>query len=329
MEMEKVAWFDTENWERDYLEEKEHDFQIEFFEESLTPETAEKVDDSFDAVALFVQSQVTAQVLEEIDVEVVACRSTGYDHVNLEKASEQSIKVANVPEYGATTVAEHTFGLILTISRRINEAIDKVEDGSFDHRGLKGFDLQGKTLGVIGTGSIGQEVIRIADGFNMNIVASDPYPDKELESRSPFMYVSKDDLLEISDIVTLHAPLTDGTHHMISEDEFQKMDDTVIINTSRGALIDTEALIEALENGNVSRAGLDVLEDECIVEEDIEMLGNLEDKCDPKKILEDHMLMERDDVIVTPHNAFNSREALQRIEDQTIENLEKGENFVN
>jgi D-lactate dehydrogenase len=182
---------------------------------------------------------------------------------------------------------------------------------------------------VIGTGSIGQEVIRVADGFNMNIVASDPYPDKEMESEMPFMYVSQEDLLEIADIVTLHCPYTGENKHMISDEEFQLMDETVLINTARGELVDTEALIEALENGNVSRAGLDVLEEECIIEEDIEMLGNLEEQCDPKKILEDHMLMEREDVIITPHNAFNSQEALERIEKTTIQNLEKGQNFVN
>ncbi len=329
MEAEKVAWFDTEPWEKQYLKEREHDLKIEFFEESLKPETAEKVDKRFDAVSIFVSSKVNKEVLEEIDVEVVACRSTGYDHVDVEKAEKEDIKVCNVPEYGATTVAEHTFGLILTISRRINEAISKVEDGSFDHSGLKGFDLEGKTLGVIGTGSIGQKVIRVADGFNMNIVASDPYPDKEMESEMPFMYVSQDDLLEIADIVTLHCPYTGENKHMISDAEFQRMDETVLINTARGELVDTEALIKALENRSISRAGLDVLEEECIIEEDIEMLGELEEKCDPKKILEDHILMERDDVIVTPHNAFNSQEALERIEKTTIQNLERGENFVN
>lgn len=329
MEVQKVAWFDTEKWERQYLEEKDHNFEIEFFEQSLNPETVGQVEEKFDAVSVFVSSQVNEEVLKELDVEIVACRSTGYDHVDLNKAEKEGIKVCNVPEYGATTVAEHTFGLILTISRRINEAISKVEDGSFDHSGLKGFDLEGKTLGVIGTGSIGQEVIRIADGFNMNIVASDPYPDKDAESEMPFMYVSQEDLLESADIVTFHCPYTGENKHMISEEEFQLMDDTVLINTARGELVDTEALIEALENGNVSRAGLDVLEEECIIEEDIEMLGNLEEECDPKKILEDHMLMERDDVIITPHNAFNSQEALERIEKTTIQNLEKGQNFVN
>jgi D-lactate dehydrogenase len=328
MEVERVAWFDTEDWEKQYLKQKEHGLEIEFFEESLKPETVEKAK-GFDAATVFVSSKLNQEVLEKTGLKLIACRSTGYDHVNLDKANQEKIKICNVPEYGATTVAEHTFGLILNISRRINEATNKVENGSFNHKGLKGFDLENKTLGIIGTGSIGKEVIRIANGFNMNIIASDPYPDKELESKMPFMYVSREDLLKKSDIVTLHCPLTEQNKHMLSTQELQKMNETILINTARGELIDTEALIKALENGNISKAGLDVLEEECIIQEDIEMLSQLQDKCDPMKILEDHILMQRDDVLITPHNAFNSKEALQRIEDTTIQNLKTQENTVN
>lgn len=330
MDLEKVAWFDTENWEKQYLQEKELGFKVEFFEESLNSRTVGKIDGSFDAVSVFVSSKVDEDVLGELDVEMIACRSTGFDHVNTESAECKEIKVCNVPEYGSTTVAEHTFGLILAISRRIHEAIDKVEeDGSFDHSGLRGFDLKGKTLGVIGTGGIGQEVIRIADGFDMNIVASDAYPDKKMEAERPFMYVSFEDLLEISDIVTLHCPFTKDTKHLIDEEEFERMENTVLINTSRGGLVNTEALIKALEDGSVSRAALDVLEEEAAINEDIELLTELDETHDPLKLLEDHILMKRDDVMVTPHNAFNSREALERIEDTTVENLKQGQNFVN
>jgi len=329
MTVKKVAWFDTEDWEKEYLEGKTSGLDIEFFEGPLNSETVEKLDGSFDAVAVFVSSQVTSKVLKELGVEMVACRSTGFDHVDLEVAEEEDIDVCNVPEYGATTVAEHTFGLILAISRRIHEAIDKVENGEFGHEGLKGFDLEGKTLGVIGTGGIGKEVIRIADGFNMDIIASDPYPDKEAEKEMPFMYVSKEHLLEKSDIISLHCPLTDETEHIISKEEFDKMNDTVLINTSRGGLVDTEELIKALENGNISRAGLDVMEEECMIDEDIEMIDKMGEECHPQKLLEGHILMERDDVIITPHNAFNSEEALQRIEDTTLENLYQIKNIVN
>lgn len=324
----RVAWFDTEEWERDYLEEKDHDFEIEFFEHSLTPENKEKAE-GYDAVAVFVSSQLTEEVVEFLDADTVACRSTGFDHIDLDAASENSINVCNVPEYGGTTVAEHCFGLILSLSRKIYYGIRKVENGDFSHKGLRGFDLKDKTLGVIGTGTIGQNVIRIANGFNMNIIAHDPYPDHDAAEELGYDYVELEKLVKDSDIISLNCPLTDSTHHLLSEDEFEKMDDTIIINTARGEIIDTPALINALENDNVEAAGLDVLEDECYLEDDIEVLGELPDDCDPETVLEDHLLMKRDDVIVTPHNAFNSIEALHRIEDTTVQNLETKENIVN
>ncbi|WEL23394.1 NAD(P)-dependent oxidoreductase [Candidatus Nanohalovita haloferacivicina] len=323
----KVAWFDAEEWEKEYLEGKTSNLEIEFFSDSLTEETVEKAE-GFDAVTVFVDSHINEKVLDSLEIDLVACRSTGYDHVDLEAAEENNITVCNVPQYGGSTVAEHTFGLILSLSRKIYEAIRKVDNGSFDHEGLRGFDLHGKKLGVIGTGAIGQNVIKIARGFGMDVVAYDPYGDESLEEELGFMYVSLEDLLDHSDVVSLHCPLTDENRHMLSSEEFELMEDTLLVNTARGALIDTEALIQALEDGSVSGAGLDVLEEECYVEEDIEVMGQLKDECDLELILEDHMLMERDDVLVTPHNAFNSREAMHRIADTTLENLRSKENRV-
>lgn len=324
----KVAWFDTEEWEKDYISDGETGLEIDFYDESLNQENVDKAD-GYDAVSVFVSSSVNKEVINELDVNQIACRSTGFDHVNTEKAADEGIIVSNVPNYGGTTVAEHTFGLILSITRKIHEAIEKVEEKEFDHSGLRGSDLKGKKLGVIGTGTIGKNVIRIANGFDMHIVAYDPKPDREAEHEMGYMYVELADLLEQSDIVTLHCPLVEQTKHLLSEEEFQKMDETVLINTARGELIDTEALIKALENNSVKSAGLDVLEEECYIEDDIEMLDNLEDECDPQLILEDHILMERDDVIITPHNAFNSEEAMERIVDTTVNNLERKSNVVN
>jgi len=323
----EVAWFDAEKWEKEYLKDKASKLDIEFFEKSLTPETVEKAMD-FDAVTVFVDSRVNREVMESLDADLVACRSTGYDHVAIEAAKENEIDVCNVPQYGSSTVAEHTFGLMLSLSRKIYDAIRKVEDGSFDHEGLRGTDLHGKKLGVIGTGSIGQNVIQVAKGFGMDVVAYDPYGKEELEDKLGFMYVSLEDLLTQSDVVTLHCPLTDSNRHMLSEEEFDRMEDTLLINTARGGLIDTEALITALENDSVSAAGLDVLEEECYMDEDIEVMGDLGDECDLELILEDHILMERDDVLVTPHNAFNSVEAMHRIADATLDNLRNRENRI-
>lgn len=324
----RVAWFDAEEWEQEYLEEQDFDFEVEFFEKPLNPETAGKAE-GFDAVAVFVSSEVNEEVVQTIDADLICCRSTGFDHVNLEAAEEQGIKVCNVPEYGGTTVAEHTFGLILALTRKIHAAIEKVDEGEFDHSGLRGTDLRGKKLGVIGTGTIGLNVIRIAKGFDMEVIASDPQPKHDVAESMGFMYVSQEDLIDHADIVTLHCPLVEATRHMLSEDEFELMEDTYLVNTARGELIDTETLIQALKDGSVKAAGLDVLEEECYIEDDIEYLGDLEEKCDPQILLEDHILMEREDVLVTPHNAFNSIEAMHRIADTTLENIEERANPVN
>lgn len=324
----KIAWFDTEEWERNYLEEKNRGFEIDFFEEPLNKESVDKAD-GYDAVTVFVSSQIDEEVIEELEVDLIACRSTGFDHVDLEKASEKNITVCNVPEYGGTTVAEHTFGLIVSLSRKIYDAIRNVEQGDFSHEGLRGFDLKGKTLGVIGTGSIGLNVIRIANGFQMDVIASDPEKKPEKAEELGFSYVEQEELLEKADVITLHCPLIDATHHLLSDEEFGKMEETLVVNTARGELIDTAALIEALENNNVKAAGLDVMEEECYIEDDIEVLGNLDEECDPEIILEDHILIQRDDVLVTPHNAFNSQEAMERIEETTLKNLENQENVVN
>ncbi|MFT4867447.1 MAG: D-lactate dehydrogenase [Candidatus Nanohaloarchaea archaeon] len=324
----EVAWFNAEEREREYIDGRETRLKIDFFKEPLKAENVDKAN-NYDAVSIFLSSEINEEVLKKLDVNQIACRSTGVDHVDTEKAAEEGIIVSNVPEYGGTTVAEHTFGLILSLTRKIYRSIEKVEEGEFDHSGLRGNDLKGKKLGVIGTGTIGKNVIRIANGFDMHVVAYDPSPDREAEYEMGYMYVELEDLLEQADIVTLHCPLVEQTRHLLSRDEFELMEETVLINTARGELIDTEALIPALENGSVKSAGLDVLEEECYIEDDIEMLEDLEEECDPQIILEDHILMNRDDVIVTPHNAFNSEEALDRIIETTVDNLEKKSNVVN
>ncbi|MFB6190035.1 MAG: NAD(P)-dependent oxidoreductase [Candidatus Nanohaloarchaea archaeon] len=323
-----VAWFDANGWEEDYFEGRDLGVNIDFYEEPLDSGNVEKAE-GYDAVSVFVTSQVDEDVVKQLDCNLIACRSTGYDHVATEKAADQGIPVCNVPEYGGTTVAEHTFGLMLALSRKIFSALQKVEDGDFDHEGLRGFDLKGKKLGVIGTGSIGKNVIRIANGFDMHVIAHDPQPDRHAAHEMGFMYVELDDLLEQADIVTLHCPLNDATEHMLSSEEFEKMEDVLLVNTARGGLIDQEAMIEALENGSVRAAGLDTLEEECYIEDDIRYLEELEEQCDPRVILEDHLLMERDDVLVTPHNAFNSREAMERIAETTLENIRSSSNVVN
>lgn len=323
-----VGWFDVEDWEKEYLKEKDLDFNIDYHQESLTPDNSEKAS-GYDVVSVFVSSNITEEVLNDFEGRMIACRSTGFDHVAKDYAASKGVAVCNVPKYGDNTVAEHTFGLILTLNRKIHSAIEKVKQGDFSHEGLRGHDLAGKKLGVVGTGSIGKKVIDIANGFDMQVIASDPYPDKEAANKKGFMYVSRNDLFEQADIITLHCPLTDETEHLISGKEFELMEGTVLVNTARGKLIDTEALIEGLENESIRCAGLDVLEAESYVEDDVKVLSELENQKDMQVVLEDHLLIERDDVLVTPHNAFNSMEAMQRIEDTTVENIERGRNIVN
>ncbi len=324
----KVAWFDVSEFDKKYFEDKDLDMSITFFEEPLNEKTAELAE-GFDAVSVFINSDLNREVLETLDIDIVACRSTGFDHVDLEAADEMDVTVCNVPEYSSNTVAEHTFALLLSVSRKLYSAINKVKDGSFDHEGLRGFDLKGKTFGVVGTGSIGKHAIRIAKGFQMDVIAYDPFPDHEAAEEIGFDYVDFDEIVETSDVISLHCPLNEHTEHMFSDEEFKKMDGTVLINTSRGGLVETESLIKAIDRGDVRAAGLDVLEDECGLSEDIDYLGEMEEKCDLQTILHDHILIKRDDVVVTPHNGFNSEEALERLISTTIENLEDLANPVN
>lgn len=325
----KVAWFDAKEREKEYLRNRDTGLQIDFFEEPLD-EYGTDVTEDYDAISVFVSSNLDGEFIRRIDVNQIACRSTGTDHVDTEKAAEEGIIITNVPDYGGTTVAEHTFGLILDLTRKIYRSVEKVkEEREFSHEGLRGLDLKGKKIGVIGTGTIGKNVIRIANGFDMHVVAYDPDPDRVAEQDMGFMYIGLEDLLQQADIVTLHCPLNQKTRHLLSDHEFSLMDDTLLINTARGELIDNESLIKALENGSVKSAGLDVLEEECYIEDDIKMLEELEESCDPQTILQDHILVDREDVIVTPHNAFNSEEALERIIDTTLSNLRRKSNIVN
>ena len=323
----RVAWFDTQDLEKEYIKDQDLDLEIDFFTEPLDKDTKSLVED-YDGVSVFLTSKVDRETIEGLNVDFIACRSTGVDHVDIKAAEEKGISVCNVPDYGAVTVAEHVFGLMLSLARKIYYGIEKVKRGGFDREGLRGFDLDGKTLGVIGTGSIGKEVIKRARCFGMDVIGYDPYPDRDAERLLDFDYVEFDQVLEKSDIITLHSPLTEETRHMLSAEEFAKMNETLIINTSRGELIDTDALVKALNKGNVSAAGLDVLEEESI-NEDLELLTETDGENRFRTLLAEHRLLRREDVLITPHNAFNSIEAQERIIDTTIRNMKGCTNVVN
>lgn len=319
----KVACFELQDWEKDYLTQKfGQTISLTFSSDTLSKENASNSKDA-EGVVVFIYSSLNKEVLDQMpNLKFIATMSTGFDHIDIEECKRRNIIVSTVPTYGENTVAEHAFALIFAISRRLIESHDRVRNGSFSPTGLTGFDLFGKTLGVLGVGSIGSHVIRIAKGIGMDVLAYKRTPDPKLAADLGFRFVSLDELYSQSDVITIHVPYSKETHHMLNQEAFSKMKDgVVIVNTARGAIIDTTALVSALESGKVAAAGLDVLEEEAIIREENELLHKEFPIEDLKTVLEDHMLLNDPRVIITPHNAFNSKEALMRILRTTEENI--------
>jgi D-lactate dehydrogenase len=327
----KIYVCDVEDWERDILMGElkgEHD--VEFCDHSIEPGSMEEFSDA-EILSPFIYSELYRKVLKDLpNLKLIATRSTGYDHIDIDYCRERGITVCNVPSYGDNTVAEHVFGLMLTLSHRLYESIDRTRKGDFSMQGLRGFDLREKTLGVIGTGSIGRYVIGIALGFHMKVLAFDVKPDPDLARETGFRYVSLEELLAGADIVTLHVPGGEKTAHLLSTEEFASMKKgTVLINTSRGDVVDVKALLKGITEGRVAAAALDVLPDEPVIREEAELLRSaFRERHDLSTLLADHILLRLRNVIVTPHSAFNTREAVERILKTTIENIrafERGE----
>jgi D-lactate dehydrogenase len=255
-------------------------------------------------------------------VRFIATRSTGFDHIDLAACRARKILVSNVPAYGEHTVAEHTFALILALSRNVHKAYVRTVKGDFSLEGLQGFDLKGKTIGVVGAGRIGLHVIKMAKGFGMEVLAYDVHKNPFLSQVLDFCYVPLPELLRESDIVSLHLPDSPATHHLMNRDRFRLMKrGSLLINTARGGLVDTHALVGALDAGILGGAGLDVLEGEELVKEERQLLEKDFSKERLITALKNHILLHRENVVITPHIAFDSREALQRILDTTVANL--------
>lgn len=319
----RISVFEVEDWERDALSALSRDHEVRVTRQPLDAETAGRHGDA-EAVSPFIYSDLDPDVLDHLpELGFIATRSTGYDHIDAEYCRGRGIAVSNVPSYGDRTVAEHVFALLLAISHHMVEAVDRTRRGDFSLQGLRGFDLEGKTLGVVGTGSIGEHVVRIAGGFGMDVIAQDVDPDPELARELGLTYVSLDGLLEAADVVTLHLPLNDATHHLLSDAEFERMQEgVVLINTARGRIVDTQALLRALATGKVRAAGLDVLPLEPVIREEAELLRSFfQREHDMEALLAGHVLLRMRNVIITPHSAFNTEEAVRRILDTTIENL--------
>jgi D-lactate dehydrogenase len=272
-------------------------------------------DKNFDIAGIFVDSTLKADTIAALpNLKFIATLSTGFDHVDLVACAARNIVASSVPSYGENTVAEFAFALILALSRKICEANARVRvENKFTSNGLSGFDLAGKTIGVAGTGRIGKHAIRIAKGFGMNIVAYDVIHDNAFAKEMGFSYVSLEELLAQSDVITLHVPSLPATHHLINKENIGLVKKgAYIINTARGGVIETSALVAALESGQLGGAGLDVLEEE----HDLKA-GNM-GIC--------QKLLAMQNVIITPHTAFNTQEAFRRIIDTSIDNIV---NFVN
>ena len=320
----KIVVFEYEDWEKSEFDTLGANNQIDVDYDPLGIDNAARYQDA-EIVTTFVNSDMGRDVLEQMPhLKFIATRSTGFDHIDMDYCKAHDITVSNVPSYGEETVAEHVFALLLSISHKMPQAISRTRQGNFSQDGLQGFDLQGKTLGIIGTGHIGLNVIKIANGFRMNVIAFDAYPDQSHAEELGFEYVSFESLLSQSDIISLHVPSNKNTKNLISHDEFDRMKDgVVIINTARGDVMDVKALLGALAHKKVSAAGLDVLPEEPTIKEEAELLRTLFTKNeDLETLLADHILLHLDNVIITPHSAFNTKEATERILKTTIENID-------
>jgi D-lactate dehydrogenase len=320
----RAVFYEIKDWERDYIAERLKGWTLCFEPATVEACPSEPNAQSADCVSVFIYSQLDAATLAKFPAaRLIATRSTGFDHIDLQECRRRGIVVSNVPSYGENTVAEHTFALILMLSRKVHQSYNQVRAGHLERAMLTGFDLQGKTLGVIGAGRIGLHAIRIGRGFGMRVLTYDVRRDPFLADLLGFSYASLETLLAESDIVSLHCPLIPSTRHILGRDQFAQMKKgALLINTARGGLIDTDALIEALDSGKLGGAGLDVVEDEELVKEEKQLLLEPHTLEQFRAVTRNHILLSRDDVVFTPHNAFNSREALERILDTTIANLE-------
>lgn len=318
----KIGIFEIEEWEEAFLKRKLPGNDLFFSPEPLTDDTQSVAD--IEILSIFIYTKITPELLEKMPkLKMIVTRSTGYDHIDIQACKKKKILITNIPEYGTQTVAEHTFALLLSLSRKIIPSVEQTRKSDFSLEGLRGFDLYHKTIGVIGAGNIGQAVIKIAKGFGMDVIVYSRTQNMELAQKLGFIYVDKEHLFKVADIITFHVPLTDETKYMVNKDTLKKLKKgVVIINTARGGILETEAILMGLEQGIIRGAGIDVLEEECYVKEERQLLtAQFLKECDLKTQLLNHVLLTKDNVLVTPHNAFNSTEALERILDVTVENI--------
>ena len=320
----KIAFFGVKSWEKEIIEReisRLDSFGIGIFKE----EVQDKLDvaKNYEIISPFIYSIFDQDVLEKLpNLKMIATRSTGIDHIDKKVCEKRKIIIRSVSVYGSNTVAEYDFALLLAITKKIVVAHQSVEEGEFNPEGLTGVDLYGKTLGVIGCGKIGQNVVKIARGFGMKVLGVDTYKDPNMGQKSGFKFVDLETCLKQSDFVTLHVPIIPQTFHLINKKNIKLMKPgSFLINTSRGAVVETEAIVWALNNKLLAGAGLDVTEEEMLVDSMSVVMSKKITKDDLQEVLSFHMLRDRDDVVFTPHNAFNTTEAIEKIIKTTVSNI--------
>lgn len=325
--METIIFYDTKQFERVFFEKELFDkYNLEFKEYELTPDNdISYLEENAEIISVFTGSRLTSETLYKFKkLKLILTRSVGFSHVDMEYCNENHILVANTPHYGDYTVAEFSFGILLNLVRRICYGVNELKNGDL-YPETFGMELCDKTIGIIGTGSIGEKSVKIAKGFSMNVICYDIKENVEVEEKYGAKYVSLDTLCKLSDVIMLHAPLTPNSYHLIDRDKISLMkEDVVIVNTARGELIDTEALYDALLDNKIKGAALDVLEYEETISnkrpgENIN-LKNL------RTSLINSKLLNLPNVIVTPHIAYDTKESVNRILEMTLVNLYQYEN---
>lgn len=320
----KIAFFDTKSYDREsFGTENQQNSGMEFFfyRERLSMHSVALARGK-DVVCVFVNDECDARVIDElvkINVKLIALRCAGFNNVDI-KAAKGRIKVVRVPAYSPHAVAEYALTLMLCLNRKVYRSVSRTREGNFKLQGLMGFDMYGKTAGIIGMGRIAKELIKILRGFSMNVVAYDIYPDRQFAEENGVRLVSLNELYAESDIISLHCPLTDDTRHIINRESIARMKQGVmLINTGRGKLIKSEDLIEGLRNGKIGSAGLDVYEEE--------QNYFYEDRSD--KMIDDDklaLLLMMPNVIITSHQAFFTKEAMHNIAQTTLQNISDWDN---
>ncbi len=319
--MAKIAFFSTQTYDRNFFENRSDKHHFEFFETRLKKNTVQLAE-GYDGVCVFVNDKLNADILKklsEMNIGLVALRCAGFNNVDLKAAEENNIRVMRVPAYSPEAVAEHAMALILTLARKTHKSYNRVRDGNFSLERLTGFNIFGKTIGVVGTGKIGQAFIRVAKGFGTEVLAYDKYPSEEMK-KNGVKYMELNEVLAKSDILSLHCPLTPETHHIINKKTLEKMKKgAMLINTSRGKLVDTSAVIESLKEDHLGSLGIDVYEqEEKLFFRDLSEVIIRDDQI--------ARLMLFPNVLITAHQGFFTKESLEEITRITLKNFDDYEN---